>query len=411
VPLVEKVFNMYNTPVSNRLHIGIFGRRNVGKSSLINAITGQSLAIVSEIPGTTADPVYKSMEILPIGPCVLIDTAGIDDEGALGEKRVEKTRTVLRKTDVALMVLAPDQGVGKFEEQLFDIFKERKISFTVVINKCDVADAGPLERALSSRGLGYVKVSSVTCSGIEDLKKMIIEISPANWSPVPLLGDIIKPKDKVVLVCPVDSAMPQGRLILPQVQVLRAILDADAMAYVAKDSEAREVLGSMKEKPDLVITDSQVFETIKDVVPGDVPFTSFSIIYARHKGDLAVYLDGVKSVKELKDGDEVLISEACTHHVQPEDIGRTKIPTWLRNTTGKDIHFEVTAGCEFPENLSRFKLIIACGGCMVTRREMMARIELAKKAGVPITNYGIIIAYFAGVLERTAAPFIRAVGG
>ncbi|MBF0217877.1 MAG: [FeFe] hydrogenase H-cluster maturation GTPase HydF, partial [Candidatus Omnitrophica bacterium] len=266
---------MHNTPVSNRLHIGIFGRRNVGKSSLINAITGQALAIVSEIPGTTGDPVYKSMEILPIGPCVLIDTAGIDDEGVLGEKRVEKTRTVLRKTDLALMVIAPDTGVGKFEEQLFDIFKERKISFTIVINKCDIGDTVSLERSLAERGLGYVKVSSVTSSGIEDLKQRIIEISPANWSPVPLLGDIIGPKDKIVLICPVDSAMPQGRLILPQVQVLRAILDADAIAYVAKDTEAADVLSSMKGKPDLVITDSQVFETVKDIVPGDVPFTSF----------------------------------------------------------------------------------------------------------------------------------------
>ncbi|MBF0493759.1 MAG: [FeFe] hydrogenase H-cluster maturation GTPase HydF [Candidatus Omnitrophica bacterium] len=396
---------MYSTPVSNRLHIGIFGRRNVGKSSLINAITGQSLAIVSEIPGTTTDPVYKTMEILPIGPCMLIDTAGIDDEGVLGKERVEKTQGVLRKTDVGLIVVEPGMKIGNFENELVKIFKEKKLPYLFVINKCDIGDDTDILEEIEKLPAKFIGVSSKTLFGIEELKKEIMEIAPADWSPVPLVKDIIKAGDTIILVCPIDSAMPQGRLILPQVQVLRDVLDANAVAYVTKETALPCVMENLKKAPRLVITDSQVFETVKDMIPEDIPLTSFSVIFARHKGDLAAYIKGVEAVETLADGDEILIAEACTHHVQPEDIGRSKIPTWLLNRTGKDLVFDVTAGGEFKKDLSRYKMIITCGACMVNRREMMHRVNAAEKAGVPITNYGILIAHLSGILDRVVAPF------
>jgi [FeFe] hydrogenase H-cluster maturation GTPase HydF len=395
---------MYKTPASNRLHIGIFGRRNTGKSSLINAVTGQDIAIVSEIAGTTTDPVYKAMEIVPIGPCMLIDTAGIDDEGILGEERVKRALRVLRKTDVGIIVVTPELAIDKFEEDIVGALQKKKLPFIFVINKCELK--GEAARIyLDDRKYPYLEVSAKTGQGIEELKLKIIESAPASWSPVPLVGDIIEPKDTVVLVCPIDSAMPQGRLILPQVQVMRDILDNNATAYVTKETELAACLSSLKERPKLVITDSQVFETVRDELPADFPLTSFSTVFARHKGDLNAFIRGVYAIKDLKDGDEILIAEACTHHVQPEDIGRTKIPTWLLNHTGKDLHYEVTAGTEFPEDLSRFKLIISCGGCMVNRRELLARIDRAKEQNVPITNYGILMAYLSGILERILEPF------
>jgi [FeFe] hydrogenase H-cluster maturation GTPase HydF len=395
---------MYRTPAGNRLHIGIFGKRNTGKSSLINALSGQDAAIVSEIAGTTTDPVYKSMEILPIGPCMLIDTAGIDDQGVLGKERIKRTQAVLRKTDLGLIVVNPDTLIDSFENDLVDVLQSKKLPFLFVINKSDLAGK-KAEDYLAKHKLPFAKVSSKTKQGIELLKAKIMELAPLGWSPVPLIADLIKPKDVVILVCPIDNAMPQGRLILPQVQVLRDILDANATAYVTKETELLDCINSLKKKPKLVITDSQVFEDVRDILPKDMPLTSFSIIFARHKGDLNAYIKGVHVLEKLKDGDEILIAEACTHHVQAEDIGRSKIPTWLLNYTKKNLHYEVTAGGDFPEQLSKYKLIISCGGCMVNRAEIMHRVEKAKAAGVPITNYGILMAYLSGILKRVIDPF------
>jgi len=395
---------MYRTPASNRLHIGIFGKRNTGKSSLINAITGQDTAIVSEVAGTTTDPVYKAMEILPIGPCILIDTAGIDDEGVLGEERVKRTLVVLRKTDVGLIVVEPDTMIDSFEEDLINTFRSKKLPFLFVINKGEL-QGKRAEDYLIDKKLPFIRVSSKTKQAIEELKEKIMEMAPGHWSPIPLVADIISPKDVVILVCPIDSAMPQGRLILPQVQVLRDILDANAVAFVTKETELLDCINALKKKPKLVITDSQVFEDVRDILPVEVPLTSFSTVFARHKGDLNVYIQGVYALEKLKDGDEILIAEACTHHVQPEDIGRTKIPTWLMNYTRKDLHYEVTAGGDFPQDLSRYKIIISCGGCMVNRKEIMHRIEKARSAGVAITNYGVLMAYLSGILERIIEPF------
>ncbi|MCK9431006.1 MAG: [FeFe] hydrogenase H-cluster maturation GTPase HydF [Candidatus Omnitrophica bacterium] len=395
---------MYRTPASNRLHIGIFGKRNTGKSSLINALTGQDTAIVSDVAGTTTDPVYKAMEILPIGPCMLIDTAGIDDQGVLGEERVKRTLVVLRKTDVGLIVVQPDTLIDSFEEDLIKTFQGKKLPFLFIINKSELAGKAAQDY-LENNKLAFIKVSSKTGQGIKELKAKIMELAPGHWSPIPLVGDIIKPKDVVILVCPIDNAMPQGRLILPQVQVMRDCLDNNATAFVTKETELLDCLKALKGKPRLVITDSQVFEDVRDMLPKDIPLTSFSTVFARHKGDLNAYIQGVYTLENLKDGDEILIAEACTHHVQPEDIGRTKIPTWLLNYTKKDLHYEVTAGGDFPQDLSRYKLIISCGGCMVNRREIMHRIEKAKAAHVPITNYGVLMAYLSGILERVIEPF------
>jgi [FeFe] hydrogenase H-cluster maturation GTPase HydF len=395
---------MYRTPASNRLHIGIFGKRNTGKSSLINALTGQDTAIVSEVAGTTTDPVYKAMEILPIGPCMLIDTAGIDDEGVLGEERVKRTLVVLRKSDVGLIVVEPDTLIDSFEEDLLKTFRSKKLPFLFIINKFELPGKSAQDY-LEKNKLPFIKVSAKLKQGIEELKAKIMEMAPGHWSPIPLVGDIINPKDVVILVCPIDNAMPQGRLILPQVQVMRDCLDNNATALVTKETELLDCLSALKEKPRLVITDSQVFEDVRDILPVDIPLTSFSTVFARHKGDLNVYIQGVYALEKLKDGDEILIAEACTHHVQPEDIGRTKIPSWLLNYTKKELHYEVTAGGDFPDDLSRYKLIISCGGCMVNRAEIMHRIEKARAAGVPITNYGVLMAYLSGILKRVIEPF------
>ncbi len=397
---------MYQTPASNRLHIGIFGRRNTGKSSLINSLTGQEVAIVSAVAGTTTDPVYKAMEILPIGPCMLIDTAGIDDEGLLGAERVKRTQQVLRKTDVGLIVVDPQAGLSAFEEEIVSAFSAKKLPFLFVVNKCDLS--GERTRAaLDAAGYPYRCVSCQEQSGIEELKQQIMALAPAHWSPIPLVADLIEEKDTVVLVCPIDSAMPQGRLILPQVQVMRDILDRNAVALVTKETELLDTVSALRSRPRMVITDSQVFETVRDALPADIPLTSFSTVFARHKGDLAAFVEGVYAVDSLQEGDEILIAECCTHHVQPEDIGRTKIPTWLMNYTRKDLQYEVTAGGDFPASLARYKLIISCGGCMVNRRELLHRIEAARREGVAITNYGILMAYLSGILERILEPFQR----
>jgi [FeFe] hydrogenase H-cluster maturation GTPase HydF len=386
------------------LHIGIFGKRNTGKSSLINALTGQDTAIVSEVAGTTTDPVYKAMEILPIGPCMLIDTAGIDDAGVLGEERIKRTLVVLRKTDLGLIVVTSNTRIDNFEQELIKTFKSKKLPFLFVINKCEL-EGEAAQDYLEENKLPFIKVSAKNKQGIVELKTKLMDMAPGHWSPIPLVGDIISPKDVVILVCPIDGAMPQGRLILPQVQVMRDCLDNNAVALVTKETELLNCLEALKRKPRLVITDSQVFQDVRDMLPKDIPLTSFSTVFARHKGDLNAYIQGVYTIESLKDGDEILIAEACTHHVQPEDIGRTKIPTWLLDYTKKDLHYEVVSGGDFPEELSRYKLIISCGGCMVNRGEIMHRIQKAKEAQVAITNYGILMAYLSGILERVIVPF------
>jgi [FeFe] hydrogenase H-cluster maturation GTPase HydF len=322
----------------------------------------------------------------------------------LGEERVKRTLVVLRKTDIGLVVVEPDTTIDSFEEDLIKNFRGKKLPFLFVINKCELTGNRALDY-LKKNNLPFIKVSSKGKQGIEELKKKIMDLAPGHWSPVPLVGDIISPKDVVILVCPIDNAMPQGRLILPQVQVMRDCLDNNATALVTKETELLDCLKALKEKPRLVITDSQVFEDVRDMLPEDIPLTSFSTVFARHKGDLNAYIQGVSALEKLKDGDEILIAEACTHHVQPEDIGRSKIPTWLLNYTKKDLHYEVTAGGDFPDNLSPYKLIISCGGCMVNRAEIMHRVEKAREAHVPITNYGVLMAYLSGILKRVIKPF------
>ncbi|MFP4521056.1 MAG: [FeFe] hydrogenase H-cluster maturation GTPase HydF [Fibrobacterota bacterium] len=388
---------MYKTPVSGRLHIGIFGKRNSGKSSLINALTGQPLAIVSDVAGTTADPVFKTMEILPIGPCVIIDTAGIDDEGALGKLRIKKTLGVVEKTDIAVIVVEAGQEAGKYEDELVDLFKKGGIPFFFAVNKSDLGDSESTEASLSMKKYKSVPISCTLKKGIENFKRALINEAPRDWAPVPLIGDVLKEKQTAVLVCPVDSAMPQGRLILPEVQVLRDVLDSNAAGFVTKDTELRMVLNSLRGAPDLVVTDSQVFETVKDIIPEDVPLTSFSIVYARHKGDLNEFIKGAKAISGLKDHDRVLISESCTHHPQPEDIGRVKLPNWIKSYTGKELRFDTVPGGHFPEDISQYSLVVQCGGCMVNRRLIISRISSCREAGVPITNYGVIIAYMNGI--------------
>jgi [FeFe] hydrogenase H-cluster maturation GTPase HydF len=397
---------MYKTPLSGRLHIAIFGRRNVGKSSLINAITNQEIAIVSDVAGTTTDPVYKSMEILPIGPCVIIDTAGIDDIGALGEKRVGKTLKVLNKTDVAILVIDPQLGINEYERKLLNHINKRKIPALGVVNKIDISSVNEqLRNEISALKIPYLEVSAKNRIGIDLLKQKIIEIAPPDWEAPTILGDLVRPKDLVVLVVPIDLEAPKGRLILPQVQTLRDLLDHNACAVVVKETELKSALASLRTKPRLVVTDSQAFKKVTEDTPLDIPLTSFSILYARYKGDLKILIDGVMAIKNLKRGDAVLIAEACTHHPIGDDIGRVKIPKLLKETVGGEIKITVTAGYDFPANLNEYKLVIHCGGCMLNRREMLSRIRIAQSAGVSITNYGLTIAYLNNTLERALAPF------
>ncbi len=392
-----------------RLHIGIFGRRNAGKSSLINAITGQDIALVSDVAGTTTDPVYKSMEILPIGPVVLIDTAGLDDTGELGEKRVKKSFDVLNKCDLAIIVYPADSADESFgyELDIVENVRKRDIPFLIAVNKTDAVPVGEL-RLLKLRNAfpaPVVPVSALDKTGIDQLKKTIIDTSDTSWRQETILGDIIVPGDIAVLVVPIDDAAPKGRLILPQVQTIRDILDHDAMAYVVKERELAVALREMSVKPKIVVTDSQVFQKVAADTPENILMTSFSILFARYKGDLEAYIRGINRIKELKDGDKVLIAEACTHHVQSDDIGTVKIPRWIRQITGRELVFEKTAGYAFPENLEEFSLVIHCGSCMLNRRETLYRIRTAESKGVPITNYGMSIAYSFGILERALKPF------
>lgn len=393
-----------STPSSDRVHIGIFGKRNAGKSSIINAITGQSLAIVSDIQGTTTDPVSKAMELLPLGPVVLIDTPGIDDEGPLGTLRVQKSYQVLNKTDIAVLVVDAADGITKEDECMIQRFEDKQLSFVVVFNKIDTIN-GEIKDRLSGKPDNYIAVSAVTGENIHELKELIAKQAVHQESAVPIVRDLIEPSDFVVLVVPIDKAAPKGRLILPQQQTIRDILEAGAVSIVVQENELADTLKRLGDKPKLVITDSQVFGKVSKDTPKEILLTSFSILFARHKGNLKTLVEGVTAIETLKDSDAVLISEGCTHHRQCNDIGTVKIPGWLKKYTGAELQLHFTSGVEFPEDLSKYKMIIHCGGCTLNEREMKYRIRCASDAGVPITNYGILIAYTQGILSRSVEVF------
>ena len=383
------------TPSGERIHIGIFGRRNAGKSALINALTGQSLAIVSIVAGTTTDPVSKAMELLPLGPVMITDTAGLDDEGDLGAMRIEKTRKVLAKTDIAVVVVDSSRGISKFEEDIIDDVKSRKIPYVVVYNKCDLARP---ERLPDS-----VAVSASTGEGIEELKNRLAAF--AGKEPErKLCSDLVKPHDVVILVTPIDASAPKGRLILPQQQVIRDLLEAGAMPLVCRDTELRPALERVT--PHMVITDSQVFGEVSRAVPTSIPLTSFSMLMARYKGNFADAVKGAAALDSIENGDKILISEGCTHHRQCEDIGTVKLPKLIRKHSGAEPEFIFTSGTEFPDSMGGIKLVIHCGGCTLNARELSVRYEKAITAGVPITNYGVAIAHMNGILSRAAQPLL-----
>lgn len=398
---------MNETPRSERIHIALFGRRNAGKSSLINALTGQNIAVVSAVKGTTTDPVYKAMELLPLGPVVFIDTAGLDDEGELGELRKKKSLEVLYKTDIALLVIDPTHGLGELEVQIADKIKSRNIPLIAIVNKADIRklDESEIKFVVETLKVKVCEVSSYTKYGIDNLKKIISESVSSEDSKFSILGDLVSPGDVVVLVTPIDKAAPKGRLILPQQQTIRDLLECDCIAVVTKEHELKETLSSLLKKPKLVITDSQVFLKVAADTPKDIMMTSFSILFARHKGDLSELVKGAAAIRRLQDGDKILIAEACTHHQQPDDIGKVKIPRWLRQATGKSLIFEFSNGISYPENLREYSLVVHCGGCMLNKRAMNYRIEQAVSSGVPIVNYGVLIAYVQGMLERALRPF------
>jgi [FeFe] hydrogenase H-cluster maturation GTPase HydF len=399
---------MQTTPNANRLHIGIFGRRNAGKSSLINSITGQNIALVSDIAGTTADPVYKAMELLPIGPVVIIDTAGIDDIGELGYLRVSKTKEVISKTDIAFLVFPADATWPldlTLENQWYEDLKSAGIPIIGVLNKCDLSPISELvvddKLALLAEKfpIPFVMTSINDLKTIEELKKVLIENVPFYEKDV-LVSDLFNPGEIVLLVAPQDIQAPKGRLILPQVQVMRDVLDHKGLLITVTTDKLEDLLGKLKEMPALVVTDSQVFEIVNKILPEDIPLTSFSIVMARYKGDLSAFVDGANAIGELKDGDKVLIAEACTHHALQGDIGREKLPRWLGEFTGKDLIVEKKTGIDFSKDLSEYKLVIHCGACMFNRKQMMSRVILSKNQNVPITNYGTAIAYMNGILPK-----------
>lgn len=403
----DKTLNQ--TPRGSRLHIAIFGRRNAGKSSLINALTNQNIAIVSDTPGTTTDPVYKSMEILPIGPVVLIDTAGIDDIGKLGALRIEKTFAVLAKTDLLLLVIDPSTGIGTHEKDVVNLAREKKVPVIGVLNKIDLYPEVSAEEISALINVPVIQVSALNHKGIYELKMAMIKSAPKDWTSPTILGDIISSGDIVVLVTPIDLAAPKGRLILPQVQTIRDILDNDAMALVVKERELKTALANLKDKPKLVVTDSQAFLKVAADTPNDVLMTSFSILFARYKGNLTTLIEGANAIKNLVPGDRVLVAEACTHHRVEDDIGTVKIPRWLNQIVGGPLDFKWTSGIELPPDLNDYKLVIHCGACMINRKEMLHRIATSEQSGVPIVNYGVLIAYVLGILKRALAPFPEAV--
>ena len=401
--------NMNATPMASRFTIGIFGRRNAGKSSLINAITGQSVAVTSEVAGTTTDPVYKAMELLPLGPVVFIDTAGLDDTGELGRLRVEKTYEVLRKCDLSLVVVDINKGLSGFETEFIEQLIQRKIPCLCVLNKCEGGQkpASP-EQIKKAVKIPVVCVSAATGLGLDELKEQIVFNSNFEGAEPPLVGDLIKAGDIAVLVTPIDKSAPKGRLILPQQQTIRDIIDKDAIAVIAKENELKPALAGLNAPPSLVITDSQAFHKVAADTPPQIPLTSFSILFARQKADLAEMVRGIKRIKELAPGDKVLIVEGCTHHSLEDDIGKVKIPRFLRGIAGQDIQFEWASGACYPKEISEYAVIVHCGGCMLNRKEMQYRVEKARKRGVFITNYGVLLAYVTGILPRALKPFPEA---
>ncbi|WP_066715303.1 [FeFe] hydrogenase H-cluster maturation GTPase HydF [Clostridium sp. Marseille-P299] len=391
--------SLNDTPTSERVHIGIFGKRNAGKSSIMNGITGQEIAIVSDIKGTTTDPVYKTMELLPLGPVVMIDTPGLDDDSELGNSRIKKSYQILNKTDIAIIVIDAFSGISKEDTELIEIIKAKKIPYILVFNKADLLEDAPPATE------NEIYVSTKNQTNINELKEMICSKYQAKESKLRIVGDLISPSDFIVLVVPIDKAAPKGRLILPQQQTIRDILDSDATAIVVKEYELKNTLANLGKKPKLVITDSQVFAKVSADTPDDILLTSFSILFARYKGDLETVVKGAKVVDSLVDGDKILISEGCTHHRQCDDIGTVKLPRLITQYTGKQIQFNFSSGTEFPENISDYKMIVHCGGCMLNEREMKYRLACAKDANIPITNYGILIAYLNGILKRSVKPF------
>ena len=394
------------TPSSERVHIGIFGKRNAGKSSLINAITGQNLAIVSEAKGTTTDPVYKAMELLPMGPVMIIDTPGIDDEGVLGNLRIQKAYQVLNKTDIALVIIDAAVGPSAEDLRLIKRINAKKIPLLIVINKCETINEDKktaYQALLPNRKLLFVSAEQKL--NIFELKEAIAQTVPADENKAQIVADLLSPSDFVVLVVPIDSAAPKGRLILPQQQTIRDILEADAAAIVVKENELTNTLQNLGKRPKLVITDSQVFKKVAAETPADILLTSFSILFARYKGNLQTAVQGVTALENLEDGDKILVGEGCTHHRQCDDIGTVKLPRWIKEYTGKNPEFIFTSGTEFPLNLSPYKMIIHCGACMLNEREMQYRIKCAADQNIPFTNYGITIAYINGILKRTVEPF------
>ena len=385
------------TPKANRVHIGFFGCRNAGKSSVVNAVTGQELCIVSDTKGTTTDPVQKAMELLPLGPVVIIDTPGYDDEGELGLLRVRRTKQVLNKTDVAVLVVDASVGLRSFDRELLAMFAAKQIPHCLVYNKCDLCAPPADSNALH--------VSAATGEGIHELKETIARLSVKEGEEPKLVGDLIAPGDFVVLVTPIDESAPKGRLILPQQQVIRDILDHHAMSVVVQDTELADTIARIGVKPRMVITDSQVFAKAAAATPDDIPLTSFSILLARFKGLLETAVRGAAAIQSLRDGDKILISEGCTHHRQCEDIGTVKLPRLLKKVTGKDISFDTSSGSDFPEDLSGYKLVIHCGGCMLPGREVLYRMKCAADQNVPMTNYGIALAHLQGILARSIAIF------
>lgn len=402
--------SLNSTPSAERLHIGIFGRRNAGKSSIINALTGQELAIVSDIRGTTTDPVLKAMELLPLGPVVMIDTPGLDDEGDLGALRVQKAYQVLNKTDIAVLVVDGTVGMTAEDISILERIKGKSIPYIIVMNKADLAahtakDIEVEDPTADHTTAPVLWVSAVTQTNIHELKEQIAALIPSGDTGRRIVGDLIKPSDFVVLVIPIDKAAPKGRLILPQQQTIRDILDAGAVSIVTRDTELSHTLASLGQRPALVITDSQAFEQVACEVPDTIPLTSFSILFARYKGNLDSVVNGARTLDRLEEGDTILISEGCTHHRQCDDIGTVKLPNWIRKYTGKDVNFEFTSGTEFPLELGKYRLIVHCGGCTLNEREMKYRLKCAEDADVPMTNYGTAIAYMKGILDRSIAVF------
>ena len=387
--------SLNNTPSANRVHIGFFGCRNAGKSSLVNAVTGQDLSVVSSVAGTTTDPVSKAMELLPLGPVLIIDTPGFDDEGDLGEKRIEKTRKTLDKTDIAVMVIDAEKGLQDADRTLISIIKEKEIPYITVFNKCDGEDV---------KTDGAICVSAKTGKNIDKLKAAIGDLADKD-APPRLIGDKVSTGDIVLLVTPIDEAAPKGRIILPQQQVIRDLLDSGAIPVLTRDIELKAATESLGDKIKMVICDSQVFKETNEIVKKSIPLTSFSILMARQKGFLATAVEGIKAIENLKDGDRLLISEGCTHHRQCNDIGTVKIPRWLRTFTGRDIIIETSSGADFPDDLTPFRAVIHCGGCMLTERQIKERMKKAKMQNVPFINYGTLIAHINGILERSIDLF------